>query len=573
MERLHSKNQLPRPHPGSPARLIEIDLHSLIGRRRKKPFTLQAKALRALAGFLSLMILFTVLSRVADSLTIARVDLQETQKRSIDHKITASGQVIANGAKTVTSFPGIRVASLAVKPGEAVAENDPLFSLSLEDLQQKLEETELELEKLNLDIRDQKSREKTEADSRSTALARALQDYNDMKSETGKAVEQAQKILTEAQNRLEEYRENPPPHADLESLQLICEAREKALEEALSALDALQTTVDQQVQEARQQAETAGVDPDEAENSVRTSYEQALNTAAEKAETARSEKQTADHDLAAASEQESSSQEQELLDAVSIAQQNFDQAVSARDSALKAAARAIEDAQKSPSADSSAEKMEMEWQKLSEKIEELQKLLENGGVVRSAFDGVVDKLNIEVGNPTPDGTAVLISDLSQGTAFIAQIPAEQEKYISVGSTVTLKPGGDQKELTGLTVESIQKVQKDSELLEITVKLPENSLKLGSSAEMEAVQPSKPYPYCVPLSALQEENGGYYLLIIQEDAGFLGPELTAARLNVDILEKNESYAAIDGGSLVAGQEFIADSNKPLEAGDRVRLNQP
>ena len=44
--------------------------------------------------------------------------------------------------------------------------------------------------------------------------------------------------------------------------QLICEAREKALEEALSALDALQTTVDQQVQEARQQAETAGVDPD-----------------------------------------------------------------------------------------------------------------------------------------------------------------------------------------------------------------------------------------------------------------------------------------------------------------------
>ena len=147
MERLHSKNQLPRPHPGSPARLIEIDLHSLIGRRRKKPFTLQAKALRALAGFLSLMIFFTVLSRVADSLTIARVDLQETQKRSIDHKITASGQVIANGAKTVTSFPGIRVASLAVKPGEAVAENDPLFSLSLEDLQQKLEETELELEK------------------------------------------------------------------------------------------------------------------------------------------------------------------------------------------------------------------------------------------------------------------------------------------------------------------------------------------------------------------------------------------------------------------------------------------
>ena len=55
------------------------------------------------------------------------------------------------------------MASLAVKPGEAVAENDPLFSLSLEDLQQKLEETELELEKLNLDIRDQKSREKTEA--------------------------------------------------------------------------------------------------------------------------------------------------------------------------------------------------------------------------------------------------------------------------------------------------------------------------------------------------------------------------------------------------------------------------
>ena len=33
------------------------------------------------------------------------------------------------------------------------------------------------------------------------------------------------------------------------------------------------------------------------------------------------------------------------------------------------------------------------------KNEELQKLLENGGVVRSAFDGVVDKLNIGGGIP------------------------------------------------------------------------------------------------------------------------------------------------------------------------------
>ena len=560
----------PPSAPPRRAQLVDVDLTQLTRRRIRKSTALRAKALRMLAGFLLLMVLFTLLSRAADELTIARVSAGEAQRRTIDRKVTASGKVEENSARALATVSGIRVAGLSVKAGGKVEEGAPLFTLDQEDLKEKLEDARQELEKLDLDIQDQKSREALDSQDRATALARARQDYADAKKAADQEVDRAAKALEEARRRLNSYA--PPPAPDLSALQAACGAKAKALEEAQAALEGLSEEIVRKVSDARAAASETGEDPDAAEAAVRAEYQAALDAANADTAAAQEEKQAADDALAAAQHGSGESQEPALQDAVDAAQQAYDQAETARDSALKSAARAIEDAQKGTASDSSGEKAQMARDAQAEQVKKLEDLLNDGGVVRAPAAGTVTKLSVEVGSPTPEGTAALLADSSKGTVFTAQIPSDQEKYLAAGDEVVLKPGGAQEAITGLTVESVGKSGQDPDLLDVTVRLPDGALEIGAAASMEATRKSEEYPLCVPLSALHEENGSYYLLVPQENQTILGTELAAARLDVTVLEKNESYAALAEGALLPGQKFLTDPNKPVGAGDRVRLEQ-
>lgn len=555
--------------PAKRATLVDVDLSQTLRRRHRKNPALRWKALRALGGFLALMVLFTLLSRAADELTIAKATAKEAEKRSIDHKVSAPGRVEENGAKPVSAFPGVRVAGLSVKAGGKVTKDAPLFTLEEEDLKEMLEETREELKKLDLDIRDQQSRESLEESDRTTAIARANQDYADAKKEADKAVAEAQEALDKAQSRLDSYLAAPAP--DLDTLRSACDTAAKALEDAKTALSGLEAEIEQKVQEARD-ASSDG-DPDSAEEAVRNQYQPSLDAASGKVTEAEQKKREADDALAAAGNGDNGSQEQGLRDAVDSARQAYDQALTNRESALKSAARAVEDAQKGTPSDSTAEKNTLARQELTDKISELEGLLEDGGVVRSPMDGVVTKLNVEIGAPVPEGTAALLADGSKGATFTAQVPASQEKFIAPGDGMTLKPGGDKKDVTGLTVASVRKNEENPDLLDVTVNLPDGTLEIGETAAMEAVQKSQDYGQCVPLSALHEDNGSYYLLIFRENTGILGTELTAERLTVEVLDKNDTDAALAEGTLAQGQKFLTDSSKPVEAGDRVRLETP
>ena len=78
---------------------------------------------------------------------------------------------------------------------------------------------------------------------------------------------------------------------------------------------------------------------------------------------------------------------------------------------------------------------------------------------------------------------------------------------------------------------------------------------------------------MPLSALRGENGAYFLLVPEEEKGILGTEPVARRMDVTVLEKNDSYAALDGSLFFSDQKFLTSTSKPVEAGDRIRLENP
>ena len=244
----------------------------------------------------------------------------------------------------------------------------------------------------------------------------------------------------------------------------------------------------------------------------------------------------------------------------------------ASNNSIKSAARAVEDANEPQASDSSAQVGEIEIEQKELELEKLQKLADKQGQIFSPVKGIVTKVSITTGDRTPDGTCILLADTSSGSKFIAQISTEQEKYIARNDAVTLVPSGNGKKVEGLAVDSVRTNEENKDMMDVTVQLPPDVLEIGVGAVMEAVRKSDPYNCCVPLSALYIDGNQYYVLVTEETSTVLGTELTARRVNVNVLDKNTEYAALEEGGISTDQNVIVGSDRNLEADARVRLNE-
>ena len=53
---------------------------------------------------------------------------------------------------------------------------------------------------------------------------------------------------------------------------------------------------------------------------------------------------------------------------------------------------------------------------------------------------------------------------------------------------------------------------------------------------------------------------------------MGKEMVVRKVNVTVIEKNESYAALTEGALTSDQKIIVNSNKEIQEGSRVRIQE-
>lgn len=78
---------------------------------------------------------------------------------------------------------------------------------------------------------------------------------------------------------------------------------------------------------------------------------------------------------------------------------------------------------------------------------------------------------------------------------------------------------------------------------------------------------------VPLTALRQENGNKFVLVIEERQTILGTEWIAVRRNVQVRSQNAAYAALESGSLSEEDQVITSTTRPVEEGDVIRLIEP
>lgn len=559
---------------------------------KNKKSSLQVKAVKALAGFLILMFLLTILSRAADSLTIAKVTASAATGGVISHNIEVDGNITPNKDIAISTSANIKIASVEATEGKTVKKGDLLIQLDPADLKKKLLQAQKELQVAKATASDKKANEAIAADTKSKSLQRTYEDYNQTVADANDSVSKAKSDMNEAWNAYNTYKNSNSNSGETDttvsdSLKKTVEEKQLAYDKAVTNLDGVEKDIEADVQK---EIEKASVN--ESGNPITLTQEEKqkireqvnarpenvslLQNANDQINTAKDALTEAENALSAYNEQQNNSssasydeQLKTLYDDYKAKEEAYNEAVKQRQSTIQSANRTLEDAKAPENVDTATALTandDLEEKQLA--VDELQKVMDVNGKITAPSDGLITKVNVTTGETTTEDTAIRISDQSAGYKFTATLDKASAKYLSKDDKVTLDLGNGTT-VEGLTVQSIDVSAEDKNSYELTVSIPAKVKKLGSIATLKVEKASKKYDTCVPLGALHSDGDKYYVYVINEKDTILGTETAVDKVQVDILDKNNEQAAIEG-SFSWGQKFVLTSSKTLRNGDRVRL---
>ena len=154
---------------------------------KKGKDTLQKKALKSLVAFLFVMIICTMLSRFADSLTIPVITTENPKTKTIVDEVKASGRIVKSREEKISIVEGLKIDYVNVSLGSTIKVGDTLVELNIDDLNNKISELRENVEK----------EEKT--------IARAIEDYNKEIESKNQSVTTALNELNAAEKALNDY--------------------------------------------------------------------------------------------------------------------------------------------------------------------------------------------------------------------------------------------------------------------------------------------------------------------------------------------------------------------------------
>ena len=572
--------------------------------------------------FFGTMILFTILSRAIYQHSTAVVTTKMPTSGTINHTVQITGKTVQNQELAVTTIGGLRIASICVNEGQQVKQGDVLFVLDLDYLDEVILKQEQDMKKQQLSVWDAYAQNSNAQKQRENQQAQAEENYDNAVAKAQTAVDRAKRDLERAKTALENYRNGvTDDKAEEEALELACQEARTVYNDAVAALEALEQEIDQAVQDAISQAETelqqtalqsatqppaetilteetgsteettVPVEPveiaeqapiatelspaqkAEIEASVRASYADRLSAAQASVQQAQQAVTDADAELEAFCQRQSSGAtltEQDYLDAVEQAQEVYDDAVAALESTKTTYGRAVSSANLPASTSNSAQIGQITYDQMKMELEKLEALQEAEGKILSPTDGIVTKCNVQTGEKTTDTTAILLADLGQGCKFSGLATEEDSQYIGVGDKVLLQTSNG-KAYKDLPVTTFSTTEEPGGGYRLTVQIPSGNLALGANVNLSFTKKSQPYSCCVPLSALRlDKRNQTYVLVVQQVISVMGTELQAKKVNVTVLEQNETMVALAEGTLGSKDKVIVGSDNTIDIGSRVRV---
>lgn len=268
--------------------------------------------------------------------------------------------------------------------------------------------------------------------------------------------------------------------------------------------------------------------------------------------------------------EETEAEKQRLLMNLQEKQEACEQVSQNAKDALLQAKRMLEDASGKQADDHAAQIGAITIDEKERQLADLEKLLREGARITAPQDGTVTGVLISTGQKTSDTAAFTMAVAGGGVKLTASVPKSDASYVQAKDAASVEKNGVTYE--DFSVSTIK--QKEDGSLEITVEADgnEDAFSIGESVKITVVKQSALYETTVPLAAVHVEQSGSYVYILSEKETVLGTQQFAQKIDISVLEKNGTYAALRDGILGSSSQVIVDSDQYINAGDRVRLQE-
>ena len=553
---------------------------------------------KAAAVFLAFMAALTFLSRALDSFTVIRVKTGYGKQDVVLYTIQGEGELTAGRTVYISLPENMQVEEIAASPGQSVKAGDTVLTLQMEGLEEERDALSLEYKKAELALKQEQMSlapvpqvtEETLALQQLAAAQRALelgnQDLTEAKEEHEKASIELEHDYVQKKNRTREQVKEDNRKAmksarrSYESAQKSRDSAvrkaEREVEDKQKKLDRLeeQGASDEELERAELELERAGEDLEDIQE------EEDL-----KVEEARAKMYAAEEDYEDVDYGERENQED--------LRREYEDALEAEDEKLKEAGRKVQDLEESlyqamekvenarvsdagtAAGEAAAremsvlkqESMKLDMEEIQKKQRKIEEFIDSKGQIKAPVDGVVVDTGLQAGDRIQDGRQLRLA--VGGLEMKAQIDRETAGagLLKKGSMMQVKLAGQSKNVE-TEVEDLNHLAEDGKI-QVTAGMPEGQGRLGDLVSFTANIESGIYPCVIPIEALREDNEGYYCLAAEPEKTILGEELKAVRIQVDVLEKSSSAAAVSG-PVTKEMKLITESGKPVSEGDRVRV---
>lgn len=205
-----------------------------------------------------------------------------------------------------------------------------------------------------------------------------------------------------------------------------------------------------------------------------------------------------------------------------------------------------------------------------EKLEKYKVLLENKAELASKTNGVITDVRVGSGDITGETAVLLIADASADLHFSADISKEDTERISVGDLVTLQFRNGKVKMNNCEISAINAVDNE-DFFRLEINMEPSELTIGEIGSMAITVLSEQKYDCIPIEAVHTDSIKSYVYVLEESEGFLGTEYHVVKKDIEIADKNESYAAAENSGISRSDKIVSFSNKDIFDGDIVRIN--
>lgn len=484
---------------------------------------------RALAVFFIFMLVFTVISRAADSIMIPKVQVEKAAPGSLEYSAEGKGTITSKKNFLVDVPKGYKVDKI-LKPGTVVEAGQAILGFKLSDIEEQKEIKEGELKKLELSLETEKFAGKPSAKTPEQDLAAQNLDL-------------ARKNAEEAQQKIEDAKND--------------------YDTAMNQKNQEDVNARAEAQAARDQASGEEMEPAE------QAYQAALKQI-EQENRSFEEGQRAKYDAAVENSNAMQDDLERAQDAMDIAQKN-DENTKKNDQNAQNISK------------NNQESIQVDIEKMQKEIQKMEELLENEGEIKAETRGVIVKMEAEAGSMTTGEEKVEV-----GTGqfqFVGGLSKENSEMVKTGDQVLLSLPGEKSDVLGKISDITMALNEEEEgsikenggggaqtdYATFAVDLEEGEYRLGSSGSFKiSVSSGEKYSSLVPVSAVRQEDGGrtYYCLAVEKKSTVLGEQEVAVKKVVEYIAASDKYVAVS--NISSDDQIIIGSNKEIKEGDRVRI---